>query len=68
VRAELYAHASMDPDPGESGQPQNGDERVARSRTERARQERYGPLALERHAKDDGRTLLLYMRADADRS
>jgi len=25
--------------------------------------ERYGPLALERHVKDDGRALLLYERA-----
>jgi hypothetical protein len=58
----------MDPEAGEGGPPQNGDERDARSRAERARRERYGPLALERHAKDDGRALLLYMRADVDRS
>ena len=58
----------MDPEPGEHGQSRSGDERDTRSRTERARQERYGPLALERHAKDDGRALLLYVRGKVDRS
>jgi hypothetical protein len=29
-------------------------------------QERYGPLAIARYLKDDGRALLLYRHADAD--
>ena len=58
----------MDPEPGERGQPRRGDERVARTTPERAQQERYGPIALERYAKDDGRALLMYMHAEGDRA
>jgi hypothetical protein len=37
---------------------------VSESSQQRPPLERYGPLALERHRKDDGRALLLYERVE----
>ena len=34
----------------------------------KASAERYGPITLARHAKDDGRALILYRRSDTTRS
>jgi hypothetical protein len=36
------------------------------AREERA-QERFGPLAVERHIKDDGRALILYTHVERER-
>jgi len=57
----------MEPEPRERGHSRDGDERDARTTSERAPQERYGPLTLERHAKDDGRALVLYAHTEDDR-
>jgi hypothetical protein len=58
----------MEPESGEREQSRHDDERGARTTPERTQRERYGPLALERHAKDDGRALSLYERAEGDRA
>lgn len=42
--------AAPSPDPGEAAEARE--------------EERFGPLLLHRHVKDDGRTLILYARAD----
>ena len=66
MRFALYAPADMDPEPGERPQSRGDDERVSHPKPEHARQERYGPTALERHVKDDGRPLVLYVHAKGD--
>ena len=57
----------MDPEPDARGQSRDGDEEAARPTAGRAQAERYGPLALKRYAKDDGRALVLYAHAEDDR-
>jgi hypothetical protein len=53
----------VDREPSEHSQrEQNADDAVG-PRAANVPAERYGPLALERHVKDDGRALLLYERA-----
>jgi hypothetical protein len=37
-------------------------------RREQHAQERFGPLAVERHVKDDGRALILYAHAERERA
>ncbi len=52
------------PDPGEpadAGNPEEGPQPG-----EPMSAERYGPVAIARHAKDDGRALLLYSRIPED--
>jgi hypothetical protein len=36
--------------------------------SEEQAQERFGPLAVERHVKDDGRALILYTHAERERA
>jgi len=53
----------VDREPSEHSQrEQNGD--AGGPTAAKAPAERYGPLVLERHVKDDGRALLLYERAE----
>jgi len=53
--------------PREPGERPREPEGRPREPEERPR-ERYGPLAIERRVKDDGRALLLYARAEAERA
>jgi len=57
--------ADLPPPVGRQGEAtsdrgERGDEKVSA--------ERYGPITLARHAKDDGRALILYRRSDTPRS
>ena len=54
------------PAPGASGHDAGELPRAARTRTP-TKHERLGPLAVERHVKDDGRALILYTDARAGR-
>jgi hypothetical protein len=52
----------------EGGREANGHEEGGREEAgrEETRRERFGPLTLERHVKDDGRALILYSRVPAE--
>ncbi len=50
--------------PSPSDRPEQGARPGADERAQPA--ERYGPLALARHVKDDGRALLLFTRAERE--
>ena len=68
-RAERGAvrSAAVDREPSEQSQrEQNAG--VGGDAAANAAAERYGPLALEREVKDDGRALLLYQRAQGARA
>jgi hypothetical protein len=43
-------------------------ESAGEERREEHAQERFGPLAVERHVKDDGRALILYAHAERERA
>jgi hypothetical protein len=42
-------------------------ESAGEERREEQAQERFGPLAVGRHVKDDGRTLILYTHVERER-
>lgn len=53
------------PDRSESGMSRQSDERETPLAVEGLeREERYGPIALTRHVKRDGRALILYTRVE----
>ena len=52
--------------PPPSDRPEQGASPGAGEQAQAA--ERYGPLALARHLKDDGRALLLFTRAERERT
>jgi hypothetical protein len=43
-------------------------ESAAEGTREKHAQERFGPLAVERHVKEDGRALILYAHAERERA